>query len=504
MHMTRLHFRQDIRLSVGCFLLPLFLLLAFPLDAHVGSPDVYFDGHAGPYQLLVTIRPPAMIPGVAEIEVRGSDPGLNSIKGVPMYIVGEGSKYPPVPDPLQRSKDDPRLFTGRLWIMGSGSWQVRLEADGAQGPGTLAVPVPAAARRTMPMLRGLGIFLFAIMIFLVAALVTMLGAGSREAFLAPGEQPQSANRWRSWLVMGLTAFALAAILFGGNFWWDSEAEGRARGMIYKPPALSPSLDGHGNLLLKMAASRWHSNRSVIVGTRLIPDHGHLMHLFLIRSPKADCFYHLHPEMSDQNDPPAFTQTLPSLPAGHYQIFADIVRASGFPDTMTAEIDLPETTGAPLTGDDSEIVTAAITPSAVSDITAELSDGSHMIWAHDATPLRAGKAILFRFRVDDKNGKPATDLEPYMGMAGHAVFLDHDRSVFAHVHPEGSVSMAALALLEPQVEQGRPMMAMHHTMEGPPEVSFPWGFPKAGDYRIFVQVRKAGRVETGVFDAHVIE
>jgi len=151
-------------------------------------------------------------------------------------------------------------------------------------------------------------------------------------------------------------------------------------------------------------------RSVIVGTRLIPDHGHLMHLFLIRSPKADCFYHLHPEMSDQNDPPAFTQTLPSLPAGHYQIFADIVRASGFPDTMTAEIDLPETTGAPLTGDDSEIVTAAITPSVTSGNTAELSDGSHMIWAHDATPLRAGKAILFRFRVDDKNGKPATDLE----------------------------------------------------------------------------------------------
>jgi len=506
MHMTHLHFRHGIRLFAGRFLLPVLLLLALPLAAHVGSPDVYFDGHAGPYQLMVTIRPPAMIPGVAEIEVRSSDPGLTSIKGVPMYIVGEGSKYPPAPDPLQRSKDDPQFFTGRLWIMGSGSWQVRLEAEGTQGSGTLAVPVPAAARRTLPMLRSLGVFLFAVMIFLVAALVTMLGAGSREAFLAPGEQPLPANRWRAWLVMGLAAVALAAILFGGNVWWNSEADGRARGMIYKPPALTPSLDGHGNLLLKMATSRWHSNRSVIVGTRLIPDHGHLMHLFLIRSPQADCFYHLHPEMSDKSDPPTFTQTLPSLPAGHYQIFADIVRASGFPDTMTAEIDLPETTGAPLTGDDSEIVTAAITPSVTSGNTAEFSDGSHMIWTHDATPLRAGKAILFRFRVDDKNGKPATDLEPYMGMAGHAVFLDHDRSVFAHVHPEGSVAMAAMALLEPQgqVEQGRPMMAMHHAMESSPEVSFPWGFPKAGDYRIFVQVRKSGRVETGVFDTHVVE
>ncbi|HKS97591.1 MAG TPA: hypothetical protein VJV74_15860, partial [Terriglobia bacterium] len=37
---------------------------------------------------------------------------------------------------------------------------------------------------------------------------------------------------------------------------------------------------------------------------------------------------------------------------------------------------------------------------------------------------------------------------------------------------------------------------------PPEVSFPYGFPRPGTYRIFVQIKRAGRIETGVFDAHV--
>jgi hypothetical protein len=96
------------------------------------------------------------------------------------------------------------------------------------------------------------------------------------------------------------------------------------------------------------------------------------------------------------------------------------------------------------------------------------------------------------------------------MAGHAEIVSSDLSVFAHIHPAGSVSMAALELANGGVTGeggGMPsgMAGMAMAMPaGPldPEVSFPYGFPKAGDYRIFVQIKRGGKVETGVFDTEV--
>jgi len=476
------------------------LLIALPCFAHVGSPDVYFDGQAGPYRLLVTVRPPAMIPGIAQVEVRSSAPGVQSIQAVPLYIVGEGSKYPPSPDALQQSKEDPLLFTGQLWIMGSGSWQVRLEATGAQGPGSVSVPVPAFATRTLPMQKTLGAFLFAVMLLLVAAFVSIFRAGGREGFLDPGQKPGRAQSLRGLVVMGISGLLLIAILFFGNLWWDDVAASQARNMIYKAPPLAVSLQSPGQLVLRIGESRWHSQgmRKQTVMSALIPDHGHLMHLFLIRTPQMDRFYHLHPERTEDQ---VFAQQLPALPAGHYQIFADIVRASGFPDTMTAEIDLPDLSTGLTSGDDSQAVAPALPESRQSTNVCALAGGGRMIWEQDSNPVRAGRPLWFRFRVEDQQGKPAQDLEPYMGMAGHAEFLSFDRSVFAHVHPEGSVAMAALALANSSAQPSA-MANMSHTPQAFSEISFPYGFPKAGAYRMFIQVKRAGQVQTGVFDVRV--
>jgi hypothetical protein len=35
------------------------------------------------------------------------------------------------------------------------------------------------------------------------------------------------------------------------------------------------------------------------------------------------------------------------------------------------------------------------------------------------------------------------------------------------------------------------------------VAFPYGFPKPGHYHVFVQVKRAGVVQTGVFPVEVV-
>ncbi|MGB6835438.1 MAG: hypothetical protein WBE24_18420, partial [Candidatus Acidiferrum sp.] len=129
------------------------MLAALSVSAHVGSPDVYFEGDAGPYHLYVTVRVPQVIPGIAEIQVRSESNDVERIEIVPMRLSGPGSNLPPVPDVAVRSKQDAQFFTGNLWLMESGALKVRVTAEGSKGKGELAVPVPAFAQKTLPMQR---------------------------------------------------------------------------------------------------------------------------------------------------------------------------------------------------------------------------------------------------------------------------------------------------------------------------------------------------------------
>lgn len=481
-------------LLAGCFQVPC-------AAAHIGSPDVFYEGMAGPYRLFVTVRTPPMIPGIAQIEVRALDGNVTEIQIAPLRLMGEGSENAPPPDRMEKPSADPQFFTGKLWLMASGSWQVRMDVFGAQGKGEMAVPVPAAARRTLFMPKTTGTLLAALMTFLVVSMVAIFGAAVRESGVEPGAAPSSSLKRRGRIAMVVTAAALVAILFLGNMWWNAAASGRATLMMYKAPPIEASLQNGSTLILKMGFSSWHDNRKQMLLDKIIPDHGHMMHLFLLSVPDLNRFYHLHPAQVEKS---VFSQQLPTMPSGDYVAFADIVRESGFPDTMTTRLALPNVRSGAPTGDDSQALLSDGPLSAPAEKSvAALPDGNRLQFAQAGQTLHSLSPVLLRFQLFDSNGRPASDLEPYLGMAGHLVIVKRDLSVFAHVHPAGSVPMAALMLVAGTDHgDGNLHRADMHQAEMHSEITFPYGFPQPGEYRLFVQSKRNGQVETGVFDVHV--
>lgn len=499
--MTRLHSRRKL-ISV----LAIVLAGALSMRAHVGSPDVYCEGDAGPYHLFVTVRLPQVIPGVAEIQIRAATKEVHSVEIVPMRLSGAGSNLPPIPDVTEQSKQDPQFFTGSLWLMEDGALKVRVSVDGAKGKGELAVPVPAFAQKTLKMEKPLGGLLLFLMAFLAIGIVFIAGAAVREGNLGPNEAVTAVRGRRARVVMAITAIIVAGILYLGRAWWGAEAGNYERTVnYYKAPIAETTLENGNRLVIRAKGQdpQWAKNLKM---EEAIPDHNHLMHLFLICAPGMEQMWHLHPERVAGG---TFVEELPSMPAGRYQVFADIVDKHGFPWTLVGNTELPQIQGKALEGDDSTWSGAGVGAAARDANVSQLADGGRMVWQRGSGPLKAGTSMNFRFSLDDKDGKLVTDLEPYMGMAGHAEFVSTDLSVFAHVHPAGSVSMAALELARTtQAEApmkmlaGAPMTMPMSNAPLPAEVSFPYGFPRPGDYRIFVQVKRAGKVETGVFDAHV--
>jgi hypothetical protein len=504
---------RDRRLRVPLFLLALSLVVSASANAHVGSADVFYENDAGPYHVFVTVRMPKVIPGLAQVEIRTESSDVHEVRLNILRLSGFGYKLQAIPDLAQRSPQDPRFFVGSIWVMETYDLQVRIQIDGARGKAELGVPIPAFAQSTLRMQKSLGALLLGCMIFLAIGIVSVVGASVREAQLQAGEAPTLKGLLRARIAMFGASALLLIVIYLGNAWWKVDAgNSQTQTWSANSPTAQATFQPDGRLLLRVQGQGdlW---TTYIKPEKFIPDHGHLMHLFLIRLPYMDRMYHLHPARIEGG---SFLENLPTVIAGKYQIFADIVDDNGVPWTAIGKIDLPNVTGMPLSGDDSQASEAPVTPTKDDATVAQLPDGGRMIWERDSSPLKANVPMSFRFRIEDRNGRAANDLEPYMGMAGHAAFVRSDCSVFAHIHPAGSVSMAALQMAEaslplnasranePQsANQGDSQPAMEMTMKvSSPEFSFPYGFPKAGLYRIFVQIKRSGHVETGVFDAHV--
>jgi len=479
-------------------------------SAHVGSPDAWYEGSAGPYHVVVQIVTPGVVPGVANVFTRVSGPGVEQVTVQANRFDALAAAPPPeVAEPVE---GDAGLYAAPLWIMSGGSNSVTVNVSGSLGAGKAIVPVVVVANRRLELDSKLAVPLTAVGVFLFVGLITIIGAAVRESVLPPGETPDARRKWKARVAMGATGALVALALFGGSRWWNLE-DSRFNNSIYKPFTASALIGADGRSLdFRLSDSVWtmrndsawlrkHSSNRY---TPLIPDHGKLIHVFMIREPDLLAFAHLHPPTTDSV---SFLSALPSLPAGSYRVYGDIVHESGFTQTLSTRVDIPEPVKASATKTDPDDA-SHVAPTAPSATTATLEDGSVMTLEGGANFVEGRNASL-RFRVVGPDGK-ALALEPYIGMAGHGVVSRDDGAVFVHLHPSGTISMAsqmAFMMRQPgdsvagRLGQRIQASEASHPMTAIPQngvISFPYAFPKPGKYHMWVQVKHGGRILTGAF------
>jgi len=467
--------------------------------AHVGSPTVFFQGYAGAYHLRVTIRPPETIPGTAAVVVQTDTTDVQRVSVRPIRWDAGPSGAPP-PEECRPVQGSPRVRSAELWLMTPGSYYFFVEVAGTRGVGTAIVPVSAVATRKLGLSLQLSLMLAGLGVLLSASLLVLLNAAGRESTLGPERALTAENRRNGRLSACCGAIAISVALVGGKIWWKQE-DARAARRLHRPYHLvATTWQEHRGRRLQVTIDdpRWLDED----WRPLIPDHGKWMHLFMARVPAFDVFAHLHPRPKDQR---TFTTTLPPLPLGQYLVFVDIAQENGFAQTLTASVELPAIASGSPAGrlddvDDAFSLARAISDSGTATlVTAALDGGLTMIWHTGSAPSVEGVEGLLQFDVLDEAGRPV-ELEPYLGMPGHAIVLREDAAIFTHLHPNGTISMAAQrAFLDRERDVTSPR-ALHesHGPERTTQLRFPFAFPAAGSYRVWVQVQVRGQVLTGAY------
>lgn len=246
---------------------------------------------------------------------------------------------------------------------------------------------------------------------------------------------------------------------------SSSGEAQEAAAEEQPGGLQISQDGYTLALTRDTAAPGRASVSFLVlgpdgepVTSYAPTHDKDLHLIVVRRDMAG-FQHVHPRLAADG-----TWTAPlSLTPGTWRVFADFA-PSGRDEAIILGADLA--------------VGGAYDPQPLPEPATDYAVDGYTV-ALDGT-LRAGESSTLTLSVR-KNGRPVTDLQPYLAAYGHLVALRDGDLAYLHVHPGG--------------EPG------DGTTKAGPDITFHAVAPSAGAYRLFLDFQHGGVVRTAEFTVH---
>ncbi|MDZ5444337.1 hypothetical protein U2F26_16570 [Micromonospora sp. 4G57] len=190
-------------------------------------------------------------------------------------------------------------------------------------------------------------------------------------------------------------------------------------------------------------------------TRYDVAHDKRMHLIVARRDLSG-FRHVHPELAADG---TWRVASPLAGPGVWRAFADFTPTGGEALTLGVDVTVP----------------GALEPRPLpAPATSTTVDGYTVTLAGAPQPGRTAELTL----TVSRDGKPVTDLQPYLWAYGHLVALRQGDLAYLHVHPDGAPG------------DGR-------TPAGP-EIRFAAEIPSAGSYRLYLDFRHGDAVHTAEF------
>ncbi|MDQ3372488.1 MAG: cupredoxin domain-containing protein [Acidobacteriota bacterium] len=217
-----------------------------------------------------------------------------------------------------------------------------------------------------------------------------------------------------------------------------------------------------------------------------------MHLLVVSKDLAE-FYHVHPE---QNADGSYRLSHVFPNGGDYKLYADFTPKDAVQVVEQIDVKVAGT----------ERAKVALQP----DASFEKSVESLKVLMKPSAEIKAGQELTLDFQAfDASSGKPATDLQNYLGEIAHFVIISEDMKDFVHAHPMAKgEKMGDMKTDEKKADDHAADGHNHSTMEGETkktsasEVSAHTAFPRAGLYKLWAQFQRGGKVISVPFVVNV--